>query len=102
MKELGLLRKFRPQLLQFLNIQALLPYLASSNLITPNEESQLSSPSKTDMDKKTLLLQIIPSKGPKAFELLLSALEDETSHEGHKYLAEMLCKELINLQGKLQ
>lgn len=103
-KELGLLQKFKPQLLQFLNIQSLLPHLASSNLITPDEESRLSSTTKTDMDKKLLLLQIIPSKGLEAFQLLLSALEAETSHEGHKCLTERLSKaqeELMKPQSKL-
>ena len=75
-----LLQKHTVELVKFMNPDLLRPVLFEKRLLTRDETEQLALPGKTTRDKNMLILQHIPTKGTKAFDFFLEALQ-ETSQE---------------------
>lgn len=83
-----LLRKYQPELVQYINIEALLPYLVQQHLLTDHEKEVLLNEFLTHRVKVMKLLHFIECKGPTGFQMFLKAIANEPDHEGHKYIAE--------------
>lgn len=86
-----ILKRNNADLMQYLNMPALLPHLYQNDLVTRDEYQNLSSKNATDFDKHGYFLQgVLPHKGPDAFDRLLKCLKEEDQHSGHKHLAQLL------------
>lgn len=89
-----ILKRNNADLMQYMNMPVLLPYLYQNDLVTQEEYQILSRDSPTTFDKHGYFLQsVLPHKSPGAFDRLLCCFKAETQHCGHKYLAELLEKE---------
>jgi len=87
---IGLLRKHQPELIQWISLSELLPYLNRHELLTRPENEVLLNSAVTHHDRVLKLLSFIEKKGPSGYEKFLEALEDETSHLGHKEVVKLL------------
>lgn len=85
-----LLRKYQPDLAQYISIEALLPYLVQQHLLTDYEKEVLLNEFLSHRVKVLKLLHFIESKGPAGFQLFLKAIANEPDHEGHRYIADLL------------
>ena len=83
-----LLQKHTVDLVKSMNPDLLRPVLFQKHLLTRDESEQLALPGKTTQDKNMFILQQIPTKGTKAFDLFLESLQ-ETADE-HPPHAELL------------
>ena len=83
-----LLQKHTVDLVKNMNPDLLRPVLFEKRLLTRDESEQLALPGKTTQDKNMFILQQIPTKGTKAFDLFLESLQ-ETAAE-HPTHAELL------------
>ena len=74
-----------------LNLQCLLPHLKKRRLVTEEESQQLRQQHyKTSLERNEEFLQILKSKGSKAFSLFVEALVGEKDHLGHEDLVRIL------------
>jgi len=83
-----LLRKYQPELVQYISIEALLPYLVQQHLLTDYEKEVLLNEFLAHRVKVMKLLHFIESKGPAGFQLFLKAIANEPDHAGHRYITE--------------
>ena len=87
---IDLLRKHQPELIQWISLPELLPYLNRHELLTRPENQVLLKSAVTHHDRVLKLLSFIEKKGPSGCEKFLEALKDETSHLGHKEVVRIL------------
>ena len=76
-------------IMQSLNMGALLPHLIANNLLTQEEWQELNR--SKELPQRFFLLSVLPRKGKNAFEVFLSCLKAEKEHLGHQELVELLC-----------
>ena len=73
-----------------LNISYLLDGLVKRKLLTDKEEAQLKLPSKSSLERNEEFLNILKTKGSRAFAKFLETLQEEDQHLGHEDLYEKL------------
>ena len=78
------------QLIQYMDINELLPFLIREQLVTTHESEVLTNPYETRKEKNLYLLSKLPTKGENAFELFLKCLEESNEHLGHAELVVLL------------
>lgn len=83
-------RKCHPTLRQYLNVQAVFPYLNQHDLLTENQKQELLLPGLTDHHKIDLLLLWLPRSGPNFLESFISSLRESVAGTNHKELADVL------------
>jgi len=88
---------------KYINLDALLPYLQSHQMLTNDQVYYCRSSSSTPTKKAKELLRLLKQKGKKSLQKLLCCLTNETTHSGHKNVATKLkdAMELYNFNGKL-
>ena len=86
----GLLKKHQPELVQYIHLQSLFPYLIHENLLTGDEQEMLLNTQFTERKRILKLLALVEKKGKDGFESFLKALEEEPEHLGHKELVTLL------------
>ena len=79
---------------EYLNIVALLPHLLAHQLLTRHEEEILNNTCITNTQKIQHLLMFIKQKGSEGLVKFIKAIEEETSHFGHKELSGILIHNL--------
>ena len=84
------LKEHHRMIIEYLNVNALLPHLNEKYLLTPSENEVLYSMRTTPREQARHLLTILPGKGKKGFKLFLECLRDEKDYLGHKDLAKCL------------
>ena len=93
MKEL-VMKYMQPILLNF---TTLVPVLNKYNLLTQSDNYILMNIHIPPVERaNALVYQILPSKGPRAYEMFIKSLQEETEHLGHQELA----KKFILLQKR--
>ena len=94
--KLRILKDHTADLIQYMYVPSLLPYLHKQSLITLSEFGKLDK--EQDPEKKNrLLLRILPTKGKLALEKFLHCLKSEKQHLGHVDLAQDLEASLNHL-----
>lgn len=93
------LQKCTVELVNDMNPKALRVALYAKKMLTPDEVERLQLPVMTSRDQNMFILQKVPTKGSRAFDLFVDCLQ-ETSEENpiHEELAEQLVKELTSLR----
>ena len=76
-------------IMQSLNMGALLPHLIANNLLTQEEWQELNR--SKELPQRFFLLSVLPRKGKNAFKVFLSCLKAEKQHLGHQELVKLLC-----------
>ncbi len=84
-----LLRHHQPQLVQYLSIDALIPYLNQQQLLTDDENDILLNLFLSNRTRVLKLLQFIERKGDEGFQRFLKAVADEPEHMGHKDITKL-------------
>ncbi len=79
-----------PQLMQYMNPQALLPYLQRHRLVTGEDVDYICNPLRTDLERRQRIVAKAPYRDPDAFDRFVQCLEEEPQHTGHKYLTRRL------------
>ena len=80
-------------LMMTLNLPFLLPHLKECKLLAEKEVASLSKPGLNPPEVNRHFLNILKSKGSRAFSLFLNALKKEDEHIGHRELYELLYQE---------
>ena len=80
-------------LMTTLSLPFLLPHLKECKLLAEKEVASLSKPGLNPPEVNRHFLDILKSKGSRAFSLFLNALKKEDEHIGHQDLYELLYKE---------
>ena len=88
--QLQILKRYSPDLMQYINIRSLLPHLQANCLVTDEDVSYLTNSHKTEQDRIEYLLSKIPRNGPSTFDRFVECLRGERGHSGHQYLAKQL------------
>lgn len=83
------LQKNRLAMLADLEVSEILDYLFQERILS-NDECERIRVKETKLDRSRFLLDLLPSKGPKAFACFVSALEKDT---GNMWLADLLKKD---------
>ena len=85
---------------QYLDLPTLLPILRSKSLVTCEEFIHLATRWEKGLRESTnsLLLQLLPRKGPRWSLLLYEALQEEVEHRGHEHLVKLLQRTTAELQ----
>ena len=94
-----ILNELGKELKSTLDLSYLLPGLVKRKLLTDGDVAKLSHPSKSSLEKNEEFLNILKTKGSKAFPKFLEALQEEDQHLGHEDLFEKLSnadKKMIN------
>ena len=86
----GLLKKYQSELVQYIDLPSLIPYLNRHNLLTDDEQEMLLNTQFTERERILKLLALVEKKGKDGFESFLKALEEEPEHIGHKELMILL------------
>ena len=87
MKEL-VEKHMQPILLDF---TTLVPVLNKYHLLTQSENYTLMNIHTPSVERaNALVYQILPTKGPRAYEMFVKCLQEETDHLGHQELAKKL------------
>ena len=81
-----ILTDFAQELKSTLNLPCLLPGVIKRKLLTNGEVAQLKHPNKPNLEKNYEFLNILKTKGSKAFVKFLEALQEEDQHLGHEDL----------------
>lgn len=77
--------------LELLNLTELVPMLNKYKLLTQHENYDLLNDAVSHKQRaNALLYSILPSKGPGAYAKFVECIHEETHHEGHRHLAELL------------
>ena len=95
-----LLRRHQPELVQYIKLESILPYLNQQHLLTDDEYDILLNVMLSERMRKLKLLKFIEGKGPEGFQRFLRALHDEPEHLGHKEITELFtpyCKFLLQV-----
>lgn len=85
-----ILNEFGQELKSTLNLSYLTPGLVKRKLLTDGEVANLRHPNKSTLEKNDEFLNILKTKGSKAFTKFLEALQEEDQHLGHEDLYEKL------------
>ena len=94
-----ILNELGQELKSTLDLSYLLPGLVKRKLLTDGDVAKLRHPSKSSLEKNEEFLNILKTKGSKAFPKFLEALQEEDQHLGHEDLFEKLSnadKKMIN------
>ena len=84
------LKEHHCKIIEYLDVNTLLPHLWEKGLLTPNERDMLDSMHTTPRKQARYLLRILPGKGKRGFKLFLESLRDEKYHLGHEDLVKCL------------
>jgi hypothetical protein len=84
------LKEHHCRIIEYLNVNTLLPHLWENGLLTPNERDWLDSMRKTPREQARYLLRILPGKGKRGFKRFLECLREEKYHLGHEDLVKCL------------
>ena len=76
-------------LVQYLNIDALLPFLVQQHLLTDQERKVLLNEILTHRLKVMKLLHFVEMKGPEGFMRFMKAISNEKEHMGHREVEEL-------------
>ncbi len=79
-----------PQLMQYMNPQALLPYLQRNSLVSEEDIDYICNPLRTDLERRQRIITRSPYRDPEAFDRFVLCLAEEPEHTGHKYLTRRL------------
>lgn len=85
-----ILNDFEQELKWTLNLSYLMSNLVKRKLLTEDEVAQLKHPNKINSEKNGEFLNILKTKGSKAFPRFLEALKEEEQHLGHEDLYDKL------------
>lgn len=92
-------------LIRYLNVSSLKPYLKQKQLLTDEESERLDFvSSQTSQSAIETLVKIVKRKGPSHETEFLSALKDSMKfdpHQGHVTVISVLEKVLLNQQGEV-
>ena len=78
-----------PDVIKWINLIALLPYLISHGLLTQHERELLKNRTLTEEERKLELISLIDKK-PEGHQKFLEALSEEHEHSGHKEIVNIL------------
>ena len=84
------LKEHHCRIIEYLDVNTLLPHLWEKGLITPNERDMLDSMQSTPRKQARYLLRILPGKGKLGFKRFLECLREEKYHLGHEDLIKCL------------
>ena len=87
-----LLEEHHPDIEQLLDLPALIPQLNAHHLLTPGQAEHLSNEHYSHSQRVVKLLEYIQKKGLEGYKRFLQAIEEETTHIGHKELYAILAK----------
>ena len=87
--------------MHYINVRQLLHRLIPKRLLTSEEVDYLSNSTRTEQECIRYLLEVIPRKGPNAFDLFVTSLSEEKDHRGHQYLAKKLTLAMRDAQRDL-
>ena len=90
--KIEVLKKYHKELYSYLDPETLTPYLQQHDLLTADEVATINENIGRRRRCIQHILSILPTKGPQAFDAFLNCLVEETTHVGHKVLAELLQK----------
>ena len=94
---MDIIYKLNPQMIKYINLVSLVPYLNKHGILTSEERFHLSSSHKSPTEKVNYLLQYLESKGEDTVQKFLLALKDEKEHSGHAELCKLLKQNGVNL-----
>lgn len=98
------LREFLPDLVNYLDLENIAPFLISKNLLTYKDREDLQSCSKDRNERVVELARILERKGPNSYAIFLEALQNSVGednvdmHLGHKELLFKLPSDLVRKQ----
>ena len=79
-------------ILQSLNLEALIPHLLKNDLLTQSEYQELEVYKEMPRrQNRYFLLTVLPRKGREAFNMFIECLKAEKGHLGHRDLVKTLC-----------
>ena len=81
------------ELIEYLNIPNIRPYLGRAHLLTDDELERLTVPSNTTKDAVEMFVMFLKRKGPGHERSLLSVLKESMEgdvHQGHAYIIALL------------
>ena len=85
------IKKEMNSVLQWINMSQLLPHLTAKDLITNEEQGEMTNPHATSAQKARKLVSLLNTKGPIAHLIFVhECLANEKNHKGHKDLYEQL------------
>lgn len=84
-----LLRQHQPLLVQYIDLDSLIPYLNQQLLLTDDENEILLNLYLSNRKRVLKLLQFVESKGEEGFLRFLRAIESEQEHMGHVELTKL-------------
>ena len=84
------LREHHCRIIDYLDVNTLLPHLWEKGLLTPNERDTLDSMHTTPRKQARYLLRLLPGKGKYGFKRFLECLREEKYHLGHEDLVKCL------------
>ena len=87
-----LLEQHHPDIEQLLDLPTLIPRLNTHHLLTPGQAEHLSNEHYSHSQRVLKLLEYIQKKGAEGYRRFLRAIEEETTHMGHKELYAILAK----------
>ena len=87
-----MLEEHHPDIEQHLDLPALIPQLNAHHLLTPGQAEHLSNEYYSHSQRVVKLLEYIQKKGLEGYKRFLQAIEEETTHIGHKELYAVLAK----------
>ena len=85
-----LLRHHQPELVQYINLESLVPYLNQQQLLTDDENDTLLNLYLSNRIRVIKLLQFMETKGDEGFQRFLKAIAYEQDHMGHAEIAKLL------------
>ena len=92
--ESNLLKKHQPELVKWIQLLSLVPYLNRHSLLTDDEQELLLNSQFTERERILKLLAMVEKKGSDGFQRFLKALEDEPEHSGHQSIVALLKRTL--------
>ena len=79
-----------PQMIQYINMVSLIPYLNKYGILTAEERHYLNNNHKSPTEKVNYLLQYLESKNEETVKNFLKALKEAREHSGHTELCRLL------------
>ena len=91
------LQRMTVELCQHMNPDDMKRVLFSKQMLTPDELERVDLPTHTTRDKNMFILQRIPTKGMRAFDLFIDSLQETSaSNPVHGDLVQQLLREVNN------
>jgi len=87
---MDIIYQLNPQMIKYINMVSLIPYLNKYGILTSEERFYLNSSSKSPTEKVNFLLQYLESKSDDTVLKFLKALKDAREHTGHIELCRLL------------